>query len=237
MDNTIRHLAHKTLLQNNIFSCPTYDDLIKMIEANGFTVVLYNKYSNSQYVTELIKQLKIENDIENNDSFFYLKNNFKFVFINEDISDKDKCSLLRHELGHILYPYLEENNINHTRIEQEEFANEFSYHIKNPGFTIKLRSFLKRKRTLLLTIIMFVLILSSSLFCKNYFLDKSENMSIPVVLDEESNNFYYVTSGGKKYHRNFCIIVKNRTNISEHTLQEVTENGYKPCLLCIGPIN
>lgn len=237
MDNTIKHLAHKTLLQNNIFSCPTYDDLMKMIEANGFTVVLYNKYSNSQYVTELIKQLKIENDIENNDSFFYLKNNFKFVFINEDISDKDKCSLLRHELGHILYPYLEENNINHTRIEQEEFANEFSYHIKNPGFTIKLRSFLKRKRTLLLTIIMLVLISSFFYFYKTDIAEKSKNTSTPVISATKSGEFYYVTSGGKKYHRNFCIIVKNRTNISEHTLQEVTEDGYKPCLLCIGPIN
>ena len=152
-NNSPKHIALKTLIKNKNYFSNSYVDLQRIIESNQFTIIEYKKHANSEAVFELIKRLGVENEIEQNDSFLYIKNNLKFLFINVDIPDEDKCSLLRHELGHICDPDLKNRNVHYSKIKKEEFANEFSYYIKNPGICCMIYIFIIKKWKALVSII------------------------------------------------------------------------------------
>ena len=137
-----KNIALKTLLNHKYYLLNNYIDLQHTIESNQFIIIEYKKHSNSEPVTELIQRLGIENEIEQNDSFIYIKNNLRFVFLNTDSSDEDKCALLRHELGHISDPNFINGGAGYSEIQKEEFANEFSFYIKNPGIGFKLKLFI-----------------------------------------------------------------------------------------------
>lgn len=121
--NFVKEKALKILIQNKLYSLTDYNELQRIIESNQFTIIEYKKHSNSEPVSELIKRLGGETETQQSDSFLYMNNNLKFIFINADISNEDKCSLLRHELGHICDPDLKNSNLQNSRIKREEFAN------------------------------------------------------------------------------------------------------------------
>lgn len=232
-NNSARRIAFKTLIQNKLYSLPNCDDLERIIESNQFTVINYKKHSNSEYVSELIKKLRIENEIEHNDSFLYWKENLRFVFLNADVCADDKLTLLCHELGHILDPDIRNFSANHSKIRKEEFANEFSCYIKSPPMICKLCLFIMKNLRLFLSIILLIACFSVFLLFKSsppYERATSVTKGVPTIAN--SDNIYYVTKSGKRYHRNSCIIVKTRKNLTEHTLHEAIDAGYTPCLIC-----
>ena len=150
-----------------------------------------------------------------------------------DISDEDKCSLLRHELGHICDPDLKNSAMSHSKIKKEEFANEFSFYIKNPGIIFKLKHFIMKKWKLLLGIIALIGCVSGLFFMINSWIIKpTKSITGDISTSEIADNTYFVTSSGKKYHRKFCIIIKHRTNLTECTINEAVDGGYKPCQIC-----
>lgn len=53
----------------------------------------------------------------------------------------------------------------------------------------------------------------------------------PAVQDD---NIFYITSSGDKYHREWCTVIQNKTNIFYGTKQDLENMGYEPCHLCIG---
>ena len=232
--NLAKEKALKILIQNKLYSLINYNDLQRIIEYNQFTIIEYKKHSNSETVSELIKRLRIENEIEHSDSFLYINNNLKFLFINADISDEDKCAILRHELGHILDPDLKNNNPQNSRIKKEEFANEFSCYIKNPGIIFKFYLFIIKKWKLLVGMIALIACFLGLLVMINSLIIQPAK---PVTSDETthiiSDSTYYVTSSGKKYHRKNCIIIKYRYNLTKIKLSDTINKGYKPCLICI----
>ena len=233
-NNSPKRIAYKTLLQNRLFSSPRYDELQRIIEFNQFTIIKYKKHSNSKDVSELIKTLGIENEIGNSDSFLYLKNNLRFIFLNSDISDEDKCLLLCHELGHILDPHLQSSNLNYSKTKKEEFANEFSCYIKNPGVSFKLFMFIIKKWKLLFCVMTLITLVSGLFFITNSRIISPMHSAAGNASNYEiSDDTYYITSAGKKYHRKSCIIVKYRTNLTKCTLNEAIDTGYKPCLICL----
>ncbi len=233
-NNSAKHIARKILLQNKLYSLNDYDDLQRIIESYQFTIIEYKKHANSKYISELINKLEVENYVQFNDSFLYINNNLRFLFINSDVSHEDRCSLLRHELGHICDVNLKNNGINYSKIKKEEFANEFSFYIKNPGTFFKIYLLMIKKWKLLVSTIMLIACVLGFYFIINStILKPTKSVTTDVSTNEYSDNTYYVTSGGKKYHRKFCITVKYRTNITECTINQATSKGYKPCLICI----
>jgi len=42
----------------------------------------------------------------------------------------------------------------------------------------------------------------------------------------------YVTQRGKKYHKEICRLVKNKSNITELEKEHALEEGYDPCKRC-----
>ncbi|MBQ4542584.1 MAG: hypothetical protein IJA19_00295 [Clostridia bacterium] len=215
--------AHKILLQNRLYSLCNCNDLERIIKSYQFTVIEYKKSSNSENLSALIKKLRVENEIKSYNSFLYIKNNLKFLFINKDVAYNDRCSLLRHELGHICDPDFTSSEISHSEIEKEEFANDFSYYIKNPGVMFKFRIFIIKKWKLLVGV--------SSLICFIAVLCLLINS--PSIQTSNSDKTCYVTSGGKKYHEQACIIIKYRNNLTEYSIAEAVKAGYEPCLVCL----
>lgn len=228
-----KHKALKILLQYKLYSLTDYNDLQHIVESNQFTIIEYKKHANSEPVSELIKRLGVEHETQQNDSFIYINNSLKFVFINADISDEDKCSLLRHELGHICDPDLKNSEISYSKIKKEEFANEFSFYIKNPGIGFKLKLLIIKKWKLLVGMITLIA-------CVLGFAFIIHTLTIPStkpVTDDASNYVlsdctYYVTSAGKKYHLKHCIIIKYKNNLTEIKLNDAVSAGYKPCMIC-----
>ena len=88
-NNSPKHIAFKTLIKHKHYLLNNYTDLKHIIESNQFTIIEYKKHSNSEPVSELIKRLGVENETQQSDSFLYINNNLKFVFINTDISNQD----------------------------------------------------------------------------------------------------------------------------------------------------
>lgn len=230
-NNSARRIAFKTLIQNRLYSLPDCDELEHIIESNQFTIINYKKYTNSKYVSELIKKLRIENEVELSDSFLYWKENLRFVFLNADISDDDKRTLLCHELGHILDPDI--RNSNYSKIKKEEFANEFACFIKKPSFLLRLCVFITKNLKYLLSIILLIACFSGFLLLKNSpSYDRTTSVTKGISTTQNSDTMYYVTKSGNRYHQKYCIIVKTRKDLTEHTLHEAIDAGYTPCLIC-----
>ena len=233
-NNSPKYIAFKTLIKHKLYLLNNYTDLRHIIESNQFTIIEYKKHNNSEPVSELIKRLNIEKEIEQNHSFLYINNNLKFVFINADISDEDKCALLRHELGHICDPDLENSNLQNSRIKREEFANEFSCYTKNPDILLKIYVFLIKKWKLLVAMMVLIAcVLGLSVVNKSLITQPAKPVTGDVSTYVNSDNTYYVTSAGKKYHLKHCIIIKYKNNLTEIKLNDAVNKGYKPCLICI----
>lgn len=232
-NNSPKHIAFKELIKHKLYSLNNYTNLQRIIESNQFTIIEYKKHANSGPVLELIKKLRIENEIEQNDSFLYLCNNLKFVFINSEISDEDKCSLLRHELGHICDPDFKNNNPQSSRIKREEFANQFSFHVNNPGFFFQIYVFISRRWKMLAAILTLAACVLVFAFIVN---SPSIPATSPVTNDSSnrliSESTYYITPTGRKYHRRHCIIIKNKSTSTEIKQSDAINDGYKPCMIC-----
>ncbi len=234
-NNSPKLTAFKILIKNKLYSSPDYNVLKSIVEANQFTVIEYKKNTNSGYVSELIKRLRVESAVEHNDSFLYINKNLKFVFINSQVSYEDKCSLIRHELGHICDLNFKRDDSEYSRVQKEEFANEFSCYLKTPGFFFKVYVFIIMKRKILLGVLAILACLLGFLLVSNYKVIKTNE--IPTVAVETKalkteDAKRYVTPSGKKYHKRTCFIVKTRTNLKEYKKNEAITAGYKPCLIC-----
>lgn len=234
INNSPKHIAHKILMKNKLCSLIDYNDLLHVIEYNQFAIIEYKKHSNSEHVSELIRRLRVENETVQNDSFIYINNNLKFLFINADVSLEDKCALLRHELGHICDPNFKNTAEGYSKIKREEFANDFSFYLKNPGIGFKLKLFMLRKCKLLAGMIaLAACILGLSVMIKSSIIQPTKPVTGDVSTYVSSDNTYYVTSSGKKYHIKHCIIIKYKNNLTDIKLNDAINKGYKPCLICI----
>ena len=220
-----KRIALKTLKKHKCFSLNNYTELKRIIESYNFTIIEYKKNTNSKPVSELIERLGLEREIEKNNSFLYIKNNIKFVFLNTDVSDEEKCALLRHELGHICDPNFKAGDVHYSLIQKEEFANEFALHTKNPPISFVINVFLVKRWKLLVCLAALV----ACVFC-GVFAVKTMTNSQPTSAGSDTT--YYVTSSGEKYHKKYCIIIKYRNNLRQINLTDAVGEGYTPCLVC-----
>ncbi len=234
-NNLSKQTAHAILRQNKLFALTDCRDLQRIVAFYGFTVIAYKKYNNSENISALIQKLGIEKEIEQNNSFLYITSTLKLLFINEDVSDEDKCALLRHELGHILDPFFISSDTLYSKIKKEEFANEFSFYCKKPGKVFMLEIFMIKKWKWLIGLPALMACITGLFIMLSSPAERPASIqTIDTTPHENSDAIYYITSGGKKYHQSFCIIVRYRNNVTECTMYEAASAGYKPCSLCIG---
>ena len=234
MNKTARRIAHKILYENTTDGRLSYSDLLKVIEGYKYTVIPFKRYDDNDSMRQLISDLHLEATILTNEAFTYKKAKFRFVFVNSDLSEEDRYKLLCHELGHIVDWNCDNIDAVCSNISREEFANEFSFHLNNPGRILKHILFFKRKKRICITVAAAAVVLGcGAAFVSHTAL--SGGLKHLIGADtKDGKDVYYITKSGEKYHTANCPTIKNRSNIQEYPLEELKSMGYTPCRLCVG---
>lgn len=219
---TNRELKQKVRAFQKEFNVTDYGSFKKAADKQGYTVVEFNHILNSDAVQSLIDSLKITDNILSSKGFTYADQNYRLIFIHEDLSEAEKRYVLAHETGHIYLGHMSDTPIIGKDVRDEYEANEFSHFLLNPTSGSKALAALKSRRKsvigvalLIVTVIAGVLIFS-----------KANN-------EKQDYAEYYVTTSGSKYHEKDCIFVKNKDNLHRLSKEEFESGGYEPCQICL----
>lgn len=104
----------------------SYQVLYEQAEKLGYTVILFNSFDNDENVAQLIGALDIGDELLQTRGFTYSLGEFRLVFINDSLSEKEKTIVLSHELGHIVLGHTGRAPVIGHDVQEEFEANEFS---------------------------------------------------------------------------------------------------------------
>lgn len=221
MKNDIKSKA-KEFLRKYKLSEVTLADLLKIISSMGYTLVEYNNIYNDSTVSALIDSLGVEQMTQKSKGFTFADRLRRVVFLNEDLSDDEKVLVLAHEVGHIYCNHFSNSPIIGRDVIEEHEANEFSHYILNVSKSRKISLFMKKKRKFLIISLTVLIATAAAL---TVFFSVSSN--------QKYYGEYYITSTGKKYHKNECIFIKDKTNTHRITVEEFESGEYEPCDICL----
>ncbi len=103
--------------------------LKNILGAKGYTVIRYSALDVSEETERLMSTLGVTEISRQTDSFTYLDNVRRIVFIRKDISDDEFLYLLALELGRILTTSFRGSCIVSGNSQDEAEAREFAYHV------------------------------------------------------------------------------------------------------------
>ena len=103
--------------------------LKNILGAKGYTVIRYSALDVSEETERLMSTLGVTEISRQTDSFTYLDNVRRIVFIRKDISDDEFLYLLALELGRILTTSFRSSCIVSGNSQDEAEAREFAYHV------------------------------------------------------------------------------------------------------------
>lgn len=191
--------------------------LTKIIEEQGYTIIPYNKYNNSEKVSFLIATLGVSDYINSSYCFVYQNKKQRLVFLNNELSDDETVIVLAHEEGHIWHNHVERQNVFGADIKQEFEANEFAHYLLKDMIG-------KRKKIIKICALTMLLTFTFGGIFTGYKISKAKF----VYTDS-----YYRTVSGTKYHIDGCIYLKNKTDIKRLTKEEFETGNYEPCSVCV----
>lgn len=199
-----------------------YGTLKSAIERQGYTLVEYNHIFNDEDVSRLIEALKLSNNIVRSRGFTYADQNYRIVFVHEDLSDAEKLVVLSHEAGHIYLGHMSSTPIIGRDVQEEHEANEFSHFLMNQGKLDKANLWVRRHKaaTILIVAILALLVTAGIVLSK-------------IQTEKSYYDEYYITESGNKYHEKDCIFVKDKTNTHRMTIEEFESGEYEPCGICL----
>lgn len=221
MKSEIKNKAKQFLREYKLASV-TLSDLRKVIPVLGYTIIEYNNIYNDENVDALISALGVESATEKSKGFTYCDRHRRLVFVHEDLSDQEKLYVLSHELGHIYLNHLSNVPIIGKDVVEEHEANEFSHYILNTSKGLSFRNFVVKRKKLLVAVLIVVLVacIGTTLF-------------LALGSNDTPYGEFYITSTGKKYHKDACIFVKDKTNVHRITPEEFESGNYAPCEVCL----
>ena len=213
--------AKNLMLQYGI-SKLTLENLLYIVDQQGFEILEYSQLDESDSVWGIIKNLGLTQYAKSGKAFAYQHGNTKIVFLCEELTADEKLYALAHEEGHILCGHLGSNISNSNSIEQEKLANEIAHYLLHPPLFVRLRMrILERKK--LAIIILVSLICGTLVFAS-------------VSLIHRNNSYYgeyYITENGTKYHEKDCMIIKDKNNTHRLTKSDYESGEYEPCQVCL----
>lgn len=221
MKNDIRTRA-KAFLNEYKLNEVTLQDLRKIINSQGYTIIEFNHIFNDENVTKLIEALGIEDAVDKSRGFTYADKQRRLVFLDEDLSEDEKRLVLAHEEGHIYCGHLSSCPIIGKDVVEEHEANEFTHYILNVAAGRKLGNTIKNHKKVV-SIVAALLIVSAI------------GLIVFHAISKEQSYYgeYYLTSTGNKYHEEECIFVKDKTNTRRLTIEEFESGAYEPCDICL----
>lgn len=211
------------------------DELKEVIAQHGYTVVEYNKTSNSKNVELILNELHLKDYSRTVNAFAYADKSSRIVFVHNGLSDSETIILLAHEAGHILLGHMTDSNgICGTDITFENEANEFSHYLIHPGFSAKLKLFLefnKKMIALICAILISAVVISVSIYKAVEINIKNKNVQSSDTSYSENGDEVYVTESGNRYHHSWCTYIKNKEGLKKLSIDEA-EIRYQPCKVC-----
>lgn len=222
MENDAKQKAKSFIRKYRIKDNLTTGKIKEIIQSQGYTIVSFSKTFNDENTELLINKLNLKNYIISYSAFVYHDDTYRLVFIEENLSDDEKLILLTHEEGHIFCNHLGKNVIAGKTIIDEHEANEFAHYILYPSVITKMRSVIcKHKATSIIISALLVIGIACSI-------------TVPLVYRNSLYyGEYYVTPSGEKFHKPSCYYVKDKKNIRRLTKEEIENNTYAPCKVCL----
>lgn len=200
----------------------TFESLKEAAVKDGYTVIEFNNSYNDKNINTIIQNLKIEEIIACSRGFTYSDENYRLIFINEDLNDKEKILVLSHELGHIVCNHTISPTIIGIDVIQEHEANEFSHYLLKKNLLQKIKIIVNEHRKMAITIS--ILVLLSIMFLVAFGIKKNEQLYMPDL---------YITSTGNKYHKKDCIFVKDKTSKEKLSKEKFESGRYEACNMCL----
>lgn len=183
------------------------------IEKLGYTLINFNSSYNSKEVQSVIDALSLNELTGIARAFTYQDENYRLVFVNEDLNEHEKCIVLFHELGHIYMKHANQRLLIGNDVVEEYEANEFVHYIMNGGL-------IKGKKFYALTAAAAIIVVIIGVIC-----------SMNIAKSRDYSEFY-VTETGSKYHRESCVHVKEKSDRRQITKEEYESGEYEPCNIC-----
>ena len=117
IETQAKRIAKEILLQYGI-SEPTVENVIFIIEEQGYELIEYSRNDTSSVIYQVIQKLNLLPYALSGKAFAYRCNDTKVVFVCEEMSASEKLYALAHELGHIVCCHLG-NGMADNEVEQE----------------------------------------------------------------------------------------------------------------------
>ena len=120
--------AKKFLEKYNLWDI-TSQNLKRICDDMGYTVVEFNHIYNDENVKILLEALNIKKYAESSKGFTYADKNYRLIFLHDGLSEEEKTVVLSHEIGHVCCGHFNTAPILGKDVFEEYEANEFSHYI------------------------------------------------------------------------------------------------------------
>ena len=217
----IRYKAKNLLLEYGI-SKVTLENLIYIIEDQGFEIIEYSQRDRSDSVWTVLNTLNLTAYAESGKAFAYKCGKSKLLFLCVEMSADEKLYALAHEEGHIIFGHLCNGACDGNAVEEEYVANEFAHYLLNPPLYMKVWvKILERKKIAIIAISAIGLL--------------AVILIIAMAIHRNTSYYgnYYITENGTKYHEEDCMIIKDKANTRRLTEEDYASGEYEPCQVCL----
>lgn len=213
--------AKNLLLQYRI-SKIALENLLYIVNQQGFEILEYSQLDEKDSVWEIIRTLNLVPYAKSGKAFAYQHGSTKIIFLCEELTADEKLYVLAHEEGHILCCHLSSGFDNSNSVEQEQLANEIAHYLLHPPLFVKLRIAILERKKLAIAIISVILGITIALIATRV-----------IVRNNSYYGEYYITENGTKYHEKDCMIIKDKNNTERLTKAEFESGEYDPCQVCL----
>lgn len=217
----IRYKAKNLLLEYGIGKI-TLDNLIYIIEQQGFEIIEYSQRDRTDSVWTLLQTQNLALYAESGKAFAYKCGNSRLVFICEEMTADEKLYALAHEEGHIIFGHLYNGTCDGNAIEEEYIANEFAHCLLHPPIYLEMWIKILERKKIAITAIFAIGLLAVVLM-------------IAMTIHRNTSYYgnYFITENGTKYHEEDCMIIKDKSNTRRLTEADYASGEYEPCQVCL----
>lgn len=221
MKNAIKKKATRFIRENHITNV-NYMTLVEALKKYGYTVVEFSNVLNDEDVETIIQNLGLEGKTAHSRGFMYADNNYRLVFINEDLNEDEKLYVISHEIGHIVCGHFMSGTVIGRDVREEHEANEFSHYLLKRNPAQAARDAVSKHRTTV--IICVVAILAVAVFVV---------AGLRAYKKKSYYGDFYITATGDRYHQAECIHVKDNESVRRLTKKQFDAGEYEPCGTCL----
>ena len=217
----IRYKAKNLLLEYSI-SKVTLENLIYIIEDQGFEIIEYSQRDRSDSVWTVLNTLNLTAYAESGKAFAYKCGKSKLLFVCEEMTADEKLYALAHEEGHIIFGHLCNGACDSNAVEEEYIANEFAHYLLHPPLWLRFATTAKsnKKKAMWITIVAIALAIIIPI-------------TFSLIQSRSYYGEYYVSESGAKYHEKDCMTIKDRSNVRRLTEKDYYSGDYEPCHVCL----